>query len=180
MPRTKGKASEKTQDTTVEALSLGFINAPTEHDSSPSPSGSSEENRKRVSSKKKQKKNKKVLLRESKHKTDDGKPYVRGHAAIKAYWQKLGSHLGADVNLEDLKKTVRNLRNIAIAQLKTTGSFRLYGICEMRIRNLKGRPSKKSRCFGADITMKERPPFKRVYARCVKELSDACVKEQNA
>ena len=174
MPRTKGKAAEKKQAPAVGALSAGSINVPTESDSSPAPSGSSEEKSKRASAKKK------AASRESKHKTEYGKPYVRGHAAIKAYWEELGQHAGADINIEELKKAVRNLRKIAIAQLKTTGNFRLYGICEMRIRNMKGRPSKKSTCFGNDIMMKEKPPSKRVYARCVKELSDACVKEQNA
>ena len=174
MPRIKGKAAEKEPAPIAQAPRIDSTPVPTESDSSPALSVSLEKKSKRASAKKK------AASRESTHKTDDGKPYVRGHAAIKAYWEELGLHAGADVNIEELKKAIRNLRQVAIAQLKTTGNFRLYGICEMRIRSLKGRPSKKSKCFGNEITMKEKPPSKRVYAKCVKELSDACVKEQNA
>jgi hypothetical protein len=82
--------------------------------------------------------------------------------------------------VETLKQAVKNIRKAAVIQLKQKGSFKLYGICEMRIRHLKGRPSKKSNIFGKEIMMKEKPPSKRVYAKCLKDLSDSVVKEANA
>ena len=54
------------------------------------------------------------------------------------------------------------------------------GVCEMRIRNLKGRPPTKGLCFGKKIEMKEKPPTKRVYAKCLKDLSDCVIKEDTA
>ena len=74
---------------------------------------------------------------------------------------------------------MQHLRKIAISDLKKKEVFKIHGLCEMRVRHLKGRPPKKSTCFGKDIEMKAKPPRKRVYAKVVKDLSDCVVKEVN-
>ena len=68
---------------------------------------------------------------------------------------------------------------IAITELKKKDVFKIHGLCEMRVRHLKGRVATKSTCFGKDIEMKAKPPMKRVYAKVVKDLSDCVVKEGN-
>ena len=107
------------------------------------------------------------------------KPYTRGKVALKAYWDDL-ARLAPDMPVETLKQALLTLRKVAVIQLKQKGKFLLHGVCEMRIRNLKGRPPTKALCFGKEIKMKEKPPTKRVYAKCLKDLSDCVVKEDNA
>ena len=115
-----------------------------------------------------------------KDKTEDGeKEPLRGKAALKAYWEGL-ARLVPDMPTETWKKTIEQIKKVAIVQLKQTGSFKLHGICEFCVRQRKGREAKKSLLFGKEITMKAKPPSKRVYAKCPKQFSDRIVKEINS
>ncbi len=84
------------------------------------------------------------------------------------------------MSMETWKKTFEQIRKVATVQLKATGSFKIHGVCELCVRQRKGREAKKSLLFGQEITMKPKPPSKRVYATCPKEFSDRIVQETNS
>ena len=107
-----------------------------------------------------------------KSKADEGeKRPLRGKAALKAYWEDL-ARIAPEIPMDTWKKAIEQIKKVAIVQLKNTGSFKIHGVCEFCVRQRKGRDAKKSLLFGKEITIKVKPPSKRVYAKVPKEFSD--------
>jgi hypothetical protein len=107
------------------------------------------------------------------------KKYIRGKAALKQYWQEIAILAPPDMPLDTLKDAVQNMRKIAVTQLKQKGTFKLHGICEMRVRHVKGRDAGASKLFGKAIEVKARPAHKKVIVKVTKCLADNVVREAN-
>ena len=172
-PRARGRPAAKGKAEKPVLPPGDVITVPVNEDGSPPPESTTS-----TQTSKKQKTTKDI-----KEKTNGGnedpKPYVRGKAALKVYWDELANVFPSGPDADTLKQAVQHLRKIAITELKKKDVFKIHGLCEMRVRHIKGRVATKSTCFGKDIEMKAKPPRKRVYAKVVKDLSDCVVKEMN-
>ena len=192
MVRAKGKAAAKVakvQPPDVETekpalLPTEVITVPVEEEEDSPPlsevtTRTSKKRKPNTNSEKKADKENGIDKKANTEKGSDEKPYVRGKAALNAYWDELASITPDGPPVATLKQVVQHLRKTAVVQLKKKGAFKVHGLCEMRVRHIKGRAPKKSNCFGKDIEMKAKPPRQRVYAKCPKDLSDSVVKETN-
>jgi len=187
MVRTKGKAAVSNAPPPDKPE---VITVPVEEDSSPPSEVTPQTTRKRKQTATNEEKvkatkgsEKKANVKKSdnqeKANTEEEKPYVRGKAALNAYWDELASIVPGGPDVATLKQTVQHLRKVAVVELKKKGAFKVHGLFEMRTRHLKGRAPKKAKCFGKEIEMKAKPPRQRVYGKVPKALSDCVVKGVN-
>ena len=179
-PRTKGK-SHAPPPTAAGAAVVPVLPDPITvpaGDSPPAPSEPATQPQK--NSQKKDPRKAKANEKEAKpEKGSTKKPFIRGKAALKQYWQEIAVLAPPDMPLDTLKGAVQNMRKIAVTQLKQKGTFKLHGICEMRVRHVKGRDAGSSKLFGKAIEVKARPAHKKVIVKVTKCLADNVVREAN-
>ena len=177
-PRAKGKAAAKVKNTlstaNADKPSVAF---PTAVITVPQDESPTSETTTATRDTAKPKKNKKENATVDTDAGDDKK--LRGKAAFNTYLEDLVK-LAPGTSVETWKKTLGQVRDIATAQLKTKGCFKIPGVCELCVRQRKGREAKLGLLFGKEITMKAKPPSKRVYAKVPKEFSDQIVNKINS
>ena len=109
---------------------------------------------------------------EPKHK----KTKTTGREAAIIYWDGLAKE--ASLPADTVKKVFSAVKRVAWRDLQheDNGTFKVYGICELKMKQLPGRPAKVRRMpNGADITVAEKGPHKKICAKPLKEFTQGLV-----
>ena len=103
-----------------------------------------------------------ALPKKKKQKTE---PRVKEAVANNTYW--LGIAADSGVSVQDLKKVFASIRTIACRDLldEKVGTFRLHGICTLTVKELKHREPYTRIVKEKKITVSEREPYKKIYAK---------------
>ena len=104
------------------------------------------------------------------------KTKTTGREAAIIYWDGLAKE--ASLPADTVKKVFSAVKRVAWRDLQheDNGTFKVYGICELKMKQLPGRPAQVRRMpNGADVTVAEKGPHNKICAKPLKELTQGLI-----
>ena len=101
------------------------------------------------------------------------KPFTRGHAATKAFFDDLA--IVTDTPLADVQRVINGLQKIAVRDLRSKGTFTLHTIGTFSVKIQPATSERPGECHGKKFTRREKPRRKSVVCKVASQLNDKAV-----
>lgn len=99
--------------------------------------------------------------------------FVRGHAAVKAFFEELASV--SDLPMDDVKKMFEGMQKLIVQNLRSKSSFTLPSVGVFSVKTIPGTAEGPGTCNGKEFTRREKPAKKKVICKVAAALSDKVV-----
>ena len=104
------------------------------------------------------------------------KAKTTGREGANIYWEGLATE--ASLSADTVKKVLSAVKRVALRDLlhEDTKAFKIYGICELKMKQLPGRPAQVRRLpNGTEISVAAKDAHKKIAARPLKELTQGLI-----